>query len=151
MGGTFRFTQHIPRILVSDRRERVFVPNPAAIRNALTEFRSGVTFLRFEQEEMTVFVDQPSTKPKEPIDDRKLLVHDEIVESRLLSNLAPSGLFGCFVTIEVALGKPPVLVAVEDDEKGGALRRTSNYHTAGGSLELRLQNTENLKYFLGFA
>ncbi len=102
------------------------------------ELRNGVAFLRFEQEEMTVLVDQPSAKPKEPIDDRKLFVHDEIGESRLFGDLAPSGLFGCFVTIEVALGEPPVLIAVEDDEKCWALRRASNHHTAGGRFELRL-------------
>ena len=68
MGGTFGFTQHTPGILIPDRRERIIVPNPAAIRDALIELWNRVALFRFEQKEMAVLVNHLPTKTKEPID-----------------------------------------------------------------------------------
>src|SRR5690349_18626011 len=151
-----RAFEHAAGIVVAQRLERVLERAPLALGDALVALRRRLAVGTLEQKKVAVLVNVPAAKAKVPVDDPDRPLQHQPLEPGLLRGL-PHGRLGRRLPIlEVALGEPPVVVGVLDQEKPrSAVRETPEHDPARTHLQLRPpfahQNTEILRYFLGCA
>src|SRR6266852_5340326 len=86
---------------------------------------------------MAVLVNRLAAEPKIPVDHLDRAVEHELVEARLLGDLASRRLRGRLAGLEVPLGKSPILVRVANQQKANlAVRPAPEDHAAGARFAL---------------
>src|SRR6266852_7661880 len=81
---------------------------------------------------MTVLVNRLAAETEIPIDHLDRSVEDQLVETRLLGDLAPRRLGGRLGGFEVPFGESPILVRVANQQEAHlAVRPAPEDHTAG--------------------
>src|SRR5438105_9121704 len=111
---------------------------PGAIGDAFVRLGHRVAVLRLEQKKVAVLVDRLPAEPEVPVDHADRSVQHEVVEPRLLADLAPCRDRRGLGDLEVALGKAPVAIGVPDQQEVRlAVRSPPEYHSARTRLPLR--------------
>src|SRR6059036_2994681 len=86
---------------------------------------------------MAVFVNRLAAEPEVPIDHLDRAVEHELVEARLLGDLAPRRFGGRLAGFEVPFRESPILVRVANQQKANlAVRPAPEDHAAGARFAL---------------
>src|SRR5205823_13216514 len=111
---------------------------PGAIGDAFVRLRHRVAVLRLEQKKVTVLVDGLPAEPEVPVDHADRSVQHEVVEPRLLADLAPRRDRRALCDLRVTLGKAPGAIGVPDQQEARrAGRPPPDHHAARTRLPLR--------------
>src|SRR6185312_428023 len=151
-----RALEHAAGIVVAQRLEGLLERAPLAVGDALVTLREGVAVGTLEQEEVAILVDVAAAEAEVPVDDANGPLQHQPLEPGLFRGLPHGRLGRRLAVLEVAFGETPVVVGILDQQiPRPAVLDPPEHDPARTDFQLRPplahQNTEILRYFLGWA
>jgi hypothetical protein len=148
--------EHSSGIVIAEDLKRLAQWSPLTRRDPLIHLRTDFTVRALEQKKMTILVDMAPTEAEMPVDHANRSPEYQVVESGFLCGFTEGSVGWRFITLEMPLGEPPVVVRIANQQVLGAFAgNPPENDTAGTDFQLGAtlahQNTEILRYFVGCA
>src|SRR5688572_14769213 len=128
--------KHLSGVVVRDRRTGIVVRHPAAGRDPFRVLWVRRGLARFHEVEVTNLVNELAPESEIPVDRLDASAEREVIDARLLAHFAHRGVLGALARLEVALGEPPVLITVPDEQEQRASLVEAIHDPAGRRLSL---------------
>ncbi len=128
---------------------------PHTLRDSFFPLRTRFSGSGLKQEIDTALVHEGVAHTEGPIELTQRDMADEIGKSGFFQDLAMRGVTRGLAVLQMALGKAPVAMAIQNEEILGNSAKTSEHDPTGTDLLAirwgHTQKTENLKYLRGFS